>query len=190
MSEYVAVTFVAPSPNAQVLGSAMSSYVQNIRAEELQPVLKKYGLESIEPNQWYPMQLTLDLFRDIVKRGENVNEALVAVGIKTVETVPLPPEINSVETAMGFIQRAVHSQIVRNVPEGYGIPLQFLEKNHILATNNIPYPSSLLYGYLWGLVNRFKAPDQIFSIHPLTAEAGRPTVFSVKWGLPDEVEMN
>jgi hypothetical protein len=52
----------------------------------------------------------------------------------------------------------------------------------------MPYPFQLVYGYVWGLVNRFKTPDQVFSIRVLPEEAGKPIVISVKWGLPDELD--
>jgi hypothetical protein len=187
MPTYIATLFVAPSPEAETLGASGASLIQNVRAEHIQPILKKHGLESIEVDKWYPMQLTLDIIKDIVESRENVLEDLVAVGVKAVETAPLPSEINSIESALFFIDRAV-KLTSRYIPDEFGAPLQILSKQHILVTNNIPYPAELLYGYIWGLVNRFKAPDEIFSIRTQPEESGKPAVISVKWGLPDELE--
>lgn len=187
MSAYIATLFVAPSSESEVLGTTASSLVQNVRADHIQPILSKHGLEVIEADKWYPMQIVLDVFKDIVESRENVVEDLVAVGIKTVETAPLPPTVNSVESALVFIDQAA-KLTSRHVPPEFGAPLRVVEAQHALVTNNIPYPNQLLYGYIWGLVNRVKAPDHIFSIQALPDEPAKPTVFSVRWGLPDELE--
>jgi hypothetical protein len=187
MPPYIATTFVAPSPEAETLGGAALSLTGNVRAEDIKLILQKHGLEAIEADKWYPMQLTLDIMKDIVESRENVLEDLVAVGIKTVETAPVAPEVNSIESALSFMNQTV-KLISRHIPDDYGVPIQIVDEGHILVTNNMPYPFQLVYGYVWGLVNRFKSPDQIFSIRVLPEEAGKPVVISVKWGFPDELE--
>src|SRR5258708_2196464 len=189
MAVYVATLFVAPSANAESIGAAMAGWTENIRAEDIQPILKKHGLETIEPEKWYNMQVLLNVVKDIVESRNNVLEDLTAVGIKTVETMPLSPEVNSIESALNFINQAVRLTS-RNIPDEFGVLLKVVTPQHFLVTNNSPFPEANVYGYLWGLVNRFKAPDHIFTIHALPKEQGTPTVFSIKWGLPDELEQD
>ncbi len=189
MPTYMPILFVAPSPESETLGGPLLGLIQNIRADEIRPILKKHGLDAIEADKWYPLQSVLNVFRDIIESRENVNEELVAIAVKTVDTAALPPEINSVEGALGFIGQLVKSTN-RYVPDDYGIFVDINSPHYALVTNNTPLPETPIFGYLWGLINRFKAPDQIFSVKALPTEPGSPVVFSVRWGLPDELEEN
>jgi hypothetical protein len=187
MSDYVPTPYVAPYPNSESLGASIFSLVENMRAEDIQPILKKHGLESITADQWYPLQSILDALKDIVESKQNVLEDMSAIGIRTGETYPFPPEINSIEAALLAINAGVRAT-TRGIPEQYGIIIENIGEKHLLIKNNIPFPLETLHGYLWGLASRFKAPDEIFRLEILPEEPGKPTVISLKYGLQEDLE--
>ena len=190
MSSYLPVPFVSPSPQAEMMGGpVLLALIENMRADEIQPILQKYGLDSIGVHSWYPMQQFLDLFKDIVEKKENVNEELVAIGVAGLDTVItlLSPQLDSVESALLFIDQVTPLQC-RNIPIGFGAPAQIVGPKHALLFNNMPFDHRTLYGIAWAMVNRYKLPDETFVIKVLPPEEGKPTTFDIRWGTLEELE--
>lgn len=94
--------YISSSPNAELLGAALLALVQNINAEEIKPLLARHGLDNIDLMQWYSEQKVLDLLKAIEEGTANVTENLVAIGMKAIETIPFPPEINSIEAFLNL----------------------------------------------------------------------------------------
>jgi len=78
--------YVTPSPEAKIIGQVIFAFTQNIRSDELAAILSKYGLTSIQPDQWYPLQLCLDFEQAVAESTENGTESLVAIGMKFIDT--------------------------------------------------------------------------------------------------------
>lgn len=60
MSGYAAKRFVASSPEAQVKGQIVLSFLENIESALVAPLLPKYGLEQVDPDGWYSQQTWLN----------------------------------------------------------------------------------------------------------------------------------
>src|SRR5215475_6888670 len=100
MSQSKIVRHKATTSNAQYLGSNLRGFTDNLRADVIQPILEKFNVKEINPEEWMDAQLTLDMLREIEKQF--TFEELVAVGMKAAEFVPLPPEIDSIEKLLEF----------------------------------------------------------------------------------------
>jgi hypothetical protein len=191
MAKYVAQRFVAPSLEAEAKGVVLTAFMHNLRSEDIAPILARYELSNIDPDQWYPMQLALNIQRDIYYSNESVSEKLVAGGIQFAQNWSFPGEAKSVTEAL-YVLSQVSSRASRNTPEGYGYILDRVSKNHLWMFYNTPYHEDGSYGLLWGLVNRFKPKQDLFVVRIIenpNPELYPGTCFDIKWGpVWDEIE--
>jgi hypothetical protein len=83
----------AYSADAEASGLVVLTLTESIRTKEFLPILQKYHLDKIDPDQWYSHQTLLDFFHEIqeVRQGTEAMYDLVAIGIKAVEMTGLPP---------------------------------------------------------------------------------------------------
>jgi hypothetical protein len=180
--KYVAETFVAPSPEAEVIGQGFLALVNNLQSEDIKPFLKQYQLEAIEGDKWYPMQLVLDIEKAMVEAKVNATQNLVAIGISLVDTMPFP-NVTTLEQAIDMLNTMI-SYGTRNIPEESRWYVAESEPGHVLVTMNMPYPADAVFGYLWGIARRFKPANTKFSVkqveNPKPAEF--PGVaFEIRW---------
>ncbi len=176
MSDYKAVFYRASTPDAEYLGAILTTLTQNLRADVIQPVLKKHNLEDIQPDKWYPQQPILDVLREIEQHY--TFEELVAIGMKVMEVAPLPPNIHDIETALDTFD-AGHHTTTRNIHPEESIKVEKLSPTHIRVISNVPTPAFLAYGTIWGFVRRFKKKHQNPTIHLTRKEM--PYIIEVKW---------
>ncbi len=171
--------YISASPNAEVIGAALLALVKNLHYEETEPLLKRYGLETIEPFTWYPEQKILDLLKEIADGKTNVSENLVAIGMKASETIPLPPEIDTMEkflTSYGARQTSTS----RNTPAV--LVSKLVAEHHGQVINNTPYPDDLIFGYLWSAAKRLLPPGTTYTVHPQkNADPDEASTFDVTW---------
>lgn len=176
MATYQAKLYQASSPSAEYTGGLVMALAHNLRADAIQPILAKHGLETIDPTAWYPQQQVLDVLRDI--ESKFTFEELVAVGIKASELVPPPPMINSIETV---VQTAslLHQAACRNVHPDETVYTKKLGERHYQLTFNLPSPPYAIYGVLYGLIRRVRKPHE--EPHFVFIRRETPTVIDVRW---------
>lgn len=183
MGTYAAKPFVAGTPEAIVAGQTVSAFLDNLQAEEIAPILPKYGLENIDPDKWYPHQAWLDVLHEI-STMDNASTNLVAFGKKVVQTAVMPPEIDSIPSVLNLLH-TIHHLNLQNVPEEEGYAIEEVGPNHYHVYHNTPNPSDAIYGFLWGLVARYKAQNEVFIVREIRNPnpAQNPgTLFDVRWG--------
>jgi len=133
----------------------------------------------------------LNIYKEQIDIGLNTVENMVAIGMKTVDTLPFPPEVNTIPKAAEALAKMIQSA-VRNAPEGCGYSSQVLSERHLIVLVNMPYPDEAAFGYLWAVANRFKPPYNLFSVRivPNPFPDKHPgTAFQIKWGtLPSDVD--
>lgn len=107
---------------------------------------------------------------------QNATQNFVAIGMKVFDTMPLPPEIDS----LGAFLTAMPSMLQMLSRNAVGVETHVGESSAIVI-NKSPYPDDLVYGELWGVAKRF-TPNGNFSVMRV-AEAGTDTFteFEVKW---------
>jgi hypothetical protein len=189
--KYVAELYVTPSPDAEIIGQGVMAFSQNIRADEMQALLQKHGLTSIQPDEWYSFQLCLDILKAVAESDSNGTASLVAIGMKIIDVMPFPQEITTIPQAIELV-KALTRGLTRNLPEGYGPTLKMMDEQHIHLYVNEPNSVELAYGYYWAIASRFKPPYNIFVVRHIpnpNPEEQPGNVYDIKWGvLPSDVE--
>jgi hypothetical protein len=183
MVKYVATPFVAGTPQAEVIGQTVLAFAQNLEADTIAPLLPKYGLDNIDPEKWYPHQAWMNILKELSEMPDGAT-GLVAFGRKVVETAMMPPEIDTIPKMLEALH-AIHHLNLRHVPEEEGYSLEKLGEKHYIVYQNTPNPDDAIYGFLWGLAARFKAPGEQFVVRKIEntkPEQYSGSAFEVKWG--------
>jgi len=170
-------------PKVEVIGVSALAVIQNLNMEEMEPILTKYHLTVIEPDQWYPFQLHLDIFREIAEGRTNSIENLVAIGMKAAQLAPLPPQIKTFEDML-HNYNAAYRMTIRNQSPQEGFLIEFLGDGHAHITNNTPIPDDMTFGAFWGFAQRLLRRNTNFLIQPLKRvppESDESTTFDVTW---------
>ncbi len=176
MSGYQAVTFEPSSPEAEYYGWIIVAYTQNLRADIIRPVLAKHGLTEVDPHAVYLQRDILVLLKEIA--ANFTFEELVAVGLKTAELLPLPPEINSLEAVVMAVPM-LYKAAVRNIPDEEGVVIEKLNPTHYRLHGNSPLPAFMLYAIVYGLIQRGKQKGQEPFVQ-LTQQTP-PVIIEVRW---------
>lgn len=181
---YLMEQLTAYDQNAEVIGQAMLGFIQCTNKDAIAPLLHEQGLDHIEPDQWYPLQPYLNVFKDIISRGDNAMFNLISVGSKVSEIAPLPPEMNSIQTALMMVN-AGYQLNHRNGNVGTMTP-QVVSDREILVVDTSCYPDDFMYGVLFGLARRFRAPqDNLVVRHvpdaPCRKHGGESCSYRVTW---------
>lgn len=167
--------FIALNPDAQVIGRAIMGVAMAL-GDSAHPILQKYGLDQLDPNGWYPQQAWLDVLRE-VDQGDMFD--LVAIGKEVAGLVPLPGEVDSVESVIMMMGETYRFNN-RNCP-GTSKCVK-VGSTRIDLTISDPYPRNMVYGVIWGFARRF-APKVIVRYpndQPCPTEAESCT-FIVSW---------
>jgi hypothetical protein len=184
MAKYMGQKFVSPSPDAEILGRILVAFIKNLHADEIAPILKKRGVSSFEPDKWYPMQLILDISKDMLDTDVHAPEKLVGIGLTAAEDFPFPPEVKTLQSAIQAVNAMLH-QTMRNLPEGFGATVEVIEDKHLRVFSVDPFSTDSTYGFYWGTVNRFKNSTDIFVVRIIDnpdPENHPGTCFDIQWG--------
>ena len=144
MAQYVSI-----HPQAEVIGQAILGIARAL-GDKAQPILERHGLDGVQPDGWYPQQRWLDALREI-DQGDMFD--LIAVGKQVAEHVPLPAEVDSVESVLMMIGKT-YTHNHRGCP-GYTKP-EILGEKHVRLTVYDPYPNNMVYGVMYGFAARFE----------------------------------
>jgi hypothetical protein len=182
VAKYQKIEKFVAAPNGEVLGAAMLALPTCIAADEIMPLLQRHGFADIDPGKWYPQQNILSLYRDILEGRSNVTDNLVSIGIKSVETMQFPPEVDNINAmldAMAYSYPMVH----RNTQPGEGTTIVRLGEGHCQIVINTPYPDDVFYGYYWGLMKKYTPSTQRYRVALTNERPDLPgTVYDVQWG--------
>jgi len=184
MTNYVAQPFIAGSPKAEVIGQTMISFADNLEASIIQPILKKYGLQTIDPDAWYSHQLWMDIRKNMNDTlGGEAQSAFVAFGRQVVNNAVMPDFIQSIPDALNALH-AIHHANLRNIPADEGYSIDVKGEKHYIVYHNTPNPDDAIYGFIWGLAARFKKADESFTVKMIDNPAPHKarSAFEVIWG--------
>jgi hypothetical protein len=153
--------FIAFDPNVEVLGHAVIANTIGVDGDVAR-LMAAHGLEMIIPTEWYPQQWLLNAMRDIANQKYNVTQNLVGMGIRVPTTAALPPDINSIPSAMMMLDVAYHMNH-RNGEIGEYRAEVVGEKRIRMVCRN-PYPSDFDYGLIYGFARRFRPANGSFVV--------------------------
>jgi len=122
-------------------------------------ILEKHGIIDIQPQAWYSQKAWLDAFREI---SETLGaHTLFAIGEAIPENAIFPPEIDTLQKALGSIDLAYHLNH-RGGEIGHYTLTHFDEhmRNATMVCNN-PYPSEFDRGIITTMVKKFVPPSSL-----------------------------
>lgn len=171
------------APGEDVYGPAITGIFDNVNADELRPMLDRHQISETDLTHWFPLQKLMDFYQDMLSH-HNVAENMVAIGIKTIEKIPFPPETDGIFKALRFIE-ASYALSHRNLRANEGAKVVFSGENQALIIFNAPYPDDIMYGYVWGISKRFLPKGSNFKVRyvqPDEVGVTEPgTLIQVQW---------
>lgn len=149
--------FQAISPNAEVNGETVLSIVAGMGAfkHKALELLAAAGIPDPAPGKWYRQQSWLDAFKAIADSvGANT---LFVIGQKIPENAQFPPQIDSLEAALGAIDVAYHMNH-RHGEIGHYHFRKLAERDLQVVGDN-PYPCDFDRGIVAAMAKRFRPAD-------------------------------
>lgn len=192
-------SYKAFEENVEVNGQTVLSVVDGIGVfkDRAYDILKRHGIENIEPEKWYPQQSWLDAFKEI---ADSTGEfTLNSIGKKIPENAEFPPEIDDIEKALAAIDVAFHinhrinGKVMFNPETGEmleGIGHYHFEKtgdNEARMVCDNAYPSDFDRGIIEAMARKFKPADSAFvsvrldKTRPTRKEGADSCTFLVSW---------
>ncbi len=154
-------TFTAFDAHTEVSGQFIADNLTQLKTAALYPVLEAEGLNHIDTQRWYPIQVWLNVLRNLAQDAPTSTD-FVATGIRIGEQLTLSPAVKSIETALRALE-AFYTQNHRGGDAGY---IEVLPSTRRVVTLHIytPYPANLWYGVIYGRARRFlpsRSPLQV-----------------------------
>lgn len=163
--------FKAITPNAEVNGETVYSVVDGMGyfREKALAFLRQNGIDNPTPGKWYPQQSWLNAFKCIA--DSTGSYTLFNIGKKIPENAQFPPEINTIDKALGAIDVAYHmnhrigADVLFNPSNGtmkegighYGWEIISDRKIKMVCDN--PYPCEFDKGIIEAMAYKFKPSD-------------------------------
>lgn len=175
------------SPGTEVIGAAMVSYIDNIEAETIRPLLEKYKLVDLRPDQWYPLQPWLDLIWDELSVMPGFSSSMIAVGLKVVEFALTPPEMAGVSLGQMLEGWDIHFHANHRNGEVGKITTEKVTDKYYRTIHQHIYPDDLNYGLAYGFARHCLPKGTPFKVwyedydYRLDNGGADKTVICVKW---------
>lgn len=172
--------YVSATPDVEIGGYGIKAYELAYSKQDFEHILQFYGLTEVDPESWYPQQLTLDI-QKAIKESENGGEQLIDVGIAVIETALFPPLDSLDDVFAGFSMQ--YNMNFRNHPPEEGIFVNKISDNHYQIINGTPHSDEMVFGYVYALVKRFapKSRQPRVSFDPSTPIDGdEDTIINVE----------
>jgi len=176
--------FRAVSPNAEVLGRNIRSYMAGMGSFEMigRSIMTKYGIEeNPSPDNWYNHQQFLDAIKDILSRTGL--HTVHIIGMRIAENVTLSPEVDNIEKALHALGPA-YREVHRNDTISDKIVTKLEDRKYQVVINT-PYPCEFDTGYLRGLCKRFLKETAVQVEHveskPCRKKGAESCTYLINW---------
>lgn len=175
--------FTASSSFALVSGQSLTTFYHTPSLEAHLDILKPFGLDQIDPSEWYLQQTVLDVLQTI-KDSLQDWRILIMVGEEIIQHA-FQPNITTVQRALAELD-TIHSMNHRDISPLEHIGAVIIDEDYAVAFNATPYPDDLIYGYLWGLMRKFAPEPGSVSItyeDNDQVNSDGEMKFHIRWGL-------
>jgi len=177
--------FKAFSRGVEVNGETVLSVLEAMDVFRAQAVtiLEENGVVDPLPGKWYQQQAWLNAFKYIAEEiGPNT---LYGIGRKIPEHAQFPPDIDSIEKALGAIDVAYHMNHRGGEIGHYNFESTGKKSGRIICNN--PYPCDFDYGLIESMAKRFQPADSIMVMvsHDTTGSCrkngGENCIYKITW---------
>lgn len=174
------------SPSTEVIGQAMLSYIDNLQAEVMRPLMEKYHLVDIQRDQWYPLLPWLHCINELAHLP-SFSSNMVAVGLKVVEYAVTPPEMQDATLAQMLEGWNIHFHANHRNGDVGQITTIKIDDTHYKTIHEHIYPDDMNYGLAFGFARTLLPKDARFTvwyedpIYRLDYGGADKTVIHVKW---------
>ncbi len=178
--------YTAPQ-GAETIGLLLMAFYDNLEGENTLPIMEKHGVVNLDPQKWYPTQMLLDALNDL-SQSPGFMFNMTAIGKKTGETVPVPPEMEHPTLAQVLqIWDSLYQMLHRNADCGC-IRVEKVSDKHYKTIHTVVYPDAMSYGVLYAYGQRFLPPGTHFKVYYDPAVPardyggqGNATIIHIEW---------
>ncbi len=172
-------------PSTEISGNAIKTYSKAIEKTYVDTVLDSYGIDTIDPEAWYPLQIWLDVLNEIHLNLSSMSY-FVTIGMSIAEALPFPEHFNDLPL-LDVLQLAPQGYTIDHRGDDIGsIDTEQIDERSLRFIVRTPYPDDFFYGVCYGLAQRFAGPDQMFTVQydnsmPRRDLGGQQTVIEIRW---------
>jgi len=152
-------TFKAFAAGVEVNGETVLSVIDGMGPykQNGEQILRDNGINDAQAGKWYPQQAWLNAFKSI---SEKIGVAtLLAIGKTIPENAQWPPQIDTIEKALGSIDMAYHMNHRGGDIGSYKFESTGTNSGKMICNN--PYPSEFDQGIIFAVARKF-APKSVF----------------------------
>ncbi|MEM7332076.1 MAG: hypothetical protein AAF490_08290 [Chloroflexota bacterium] len=145
--------FTLLHPDTEIIGQMVIDFEQATSSQSFLPILQKYGLDQVNPEDWYSARQWLNILEEVVEESGFIN--LVSIGIQQIKNVDWPPEFYemSVEEVLRALD-PVYQAHCRGTDTG-GIKIKKVSEKEFEIILRVFEPDDLWYGNLHQIVRTF-----------------------------------
>jgi hypothetical protein len=172
-------------PKLELLGLNLRAFIDNLQADEINPVLIKYGLTDVEPMKWYSAAQWLNALNDL-QNDTNMTSNLVAIGMEIGRTSPVPPgSTPTLADVLTMWNDVLYQPLFRNGDPG-SVSCEKVSDTHYVSIHRHIWPDDFSYGITYGFARRFLPPKTGFRVFydpdfPRMDDGGTSTRIHVDW---------
>lgn len=170
---------------AEVIGRSPMSYlaagesVSTLFGRQTERKLARYGVEDVQPEEWYPLKAALAMLYDM--REEYGAASMQTMGRSIPQHVEFPPDLTGVEEALRSVDAAYHQNHRGGAIGSYEFHKDGRGEGRMVCEN--PYPCELDQGLIQGVAREFA--DSFVEVEEVgdtcRAEGGRRCEYRVDW---------
>lgn len=176
------------SADAEVHGVFVRAFYEWENYQNIVPFLMQHGLlgrhgfRTVDPDQWYPQQIWLDVLNDLVDSYGGMCGDLVSIGMTIFDTADFWHRLDN-QHILSVLDAWKHDYFACHRATDPGqITIQHQDSAQIRVATRLPYPDELIYGLLYAMVRHFCPEGMDFVLKyddtlPRRGDGGRSTVF-------------
>jgi virulence-associated protein VapD len=148
--------------NSEVLGQMVSSMTKSIFHNDIEDILKRHGMDNIDPQSWYPVQNLMEVFNEVSK---NTSQVFISIGMASAQmSLESMPQIKILPFHTFFASfDSVWQSRHRNGDVGH-MQYQRIDDNHLTMTFRSPYPDDIFYGAFYTYCREIRPKDKNFTV--------------------------
>ncbi|MEL6148881.1 MAG: hypothetical protein AAFV33_20625 [Chloroflexota bacterium] len=172
--------FVAFHPENETLGAGILPLLSVLKPRGIHNILRAEGLDSIQPDQWYPQQAELN-----VLKAASLTTDFVNIGVRIPDIVAYETETSTLEDALMLLNAGYQHN--HRGPDVGCYHYEWTGKRAIQIVCYNPYPSDMDYGIIYRLVQKYRPADSgVFAVlrqaeTPDRTLGGESCTFNATW---------